>query len=253
VPDDSDATDAFGNRPSATPPASPQPGTAAAPTAAGSGPIAGWYPDPGGSGGQRWWDGRQWHGVYGEPGVGGPVRRTDGFAIAALVFAILGGILLSVIFALVALSRIKSGKRQEGRGMAIAALWISGAWALLIAGLVALALTGVLDDRNVDKYTGEKREVARVIDRFEEEADDSPEAVCALMTQSLQDTLAAGSGSCANAIGHEDGIQAELDATSITLEGAGRATAVVDEDGDLLQMRFVREPDGWKIDEITTQ
>lgn len=264
MPDDNDAPDAFGNRPSSGPPAYPQsspssgapgsePGGTSPPGAGG--PAAGWYADPAGGGGQRWWDGQRWHGVYGDagPSGGGSGGQTDGFAIAALVFAVIGGILLAVIFALVSLSRIKKGKRQDGRGMAIAALWVSGGWVLLIAIVATLAITGVLDDNNVDKYKGEKREVARVIDSFEEEADEDPDAVCALMTQNLQDTLAQGSGSCSEAVGHEDGVQAELDAKSITLDGADRATAVVDEDGDLLQMRFVRVDGEWKIDEITSK
>jgi len=264
VPDDNDA---FGNRSSSGPPAYPQstPSSGSGSAAAGpstpsgsGGPAPGWYADPAGGGGQRWWDGNRWHGVYGDAGGpggsgGGSGGQTDGFAIAALVFAVIGGIVLAVIFALVSLSRIKKGKRQEGRGMAIAALWVSGGWVVLIAIVATLAITGVLEDENVDKYKGEKREVARVIDSFEEEADEDPEAVCALMSQELQDNLAQGSGSCPKAIGDEDGVQAELDAKSITLDGADRATAVVDEDGDLLEMRFVRVSGEWKIDEITSK
>lgn len=57
---------------------------------------------------------------------------TNGFAIAALVFGLLGGILLSVIFAIVALRQI--GKRgQGGKGMAIAGLVLSGCWAAILA------------------------------------------------------------------------------------------------------------------------
>ncbi|MFI7588664.1 DUF4190 domain-containing protein [Spongisporangium articulatum] len=71
--------------------------------------------------------------AYAQPG-GDPGR--SGFAIAALVFGIIGGVLLSVIFAIVALRDIKrTGKR--GRGMAIAGLVLSGLYVLAFAGLIA--------------------------------------------------------------------------------------------------------------------
>lgn len=68
---------------------------------------------------------------------GSPPRRgTDGFAIAALVFAILSGILLAVVFAVIALRRIRR-TGAGGRGVAIAALVVSGLWLLLIGTAVA--------------------------------------------------------------------------------------------------------------------
>jgi len=234
----SEDPDAFGNPPS-------QPAAAAPP---------GWYPDPMGGGAPRWWDGQRWYGPGDPSGASAGGGQTDGFAIAALVLAVFGGIVLSVVFALIALSRIRKGRRQQGRGLAIAALWVSGAWALLIAGIVVLAVTGALDDDNADKYHGVKREVAVVIDDFEHRADDNDGAgVCALMTEQLQSRLASVSGTCPQAIGNKEGVQAQLDARSITLTGPGRATAVVREDDHTLTMTFVRTPQGWKIDEISNR
>lgn len=69
------------------------------------------------------------------PGAGG----TNGFAIASLIFGILGGILFSVIFGIVALSQIKK-RNQTGRGMAIAGLVISGVWLAGICTVVGLAI-----------------------------------------------------------------------------------------------------------------
>jgi hypothetical protein len=53
------------------------------------------------------------------------------------VLAILCGIPLAVIFAFVALSRIKRSG-QGGRGLAIAGLAVSAAWVLLFAALIAI-------------------------------------------------------------------------------------------------------------------
>jgi hypothetical protein len=75
-----------------------------------------------------------------------PNTSTDGFAIAALVFGILGG-WLSLVFGPLALSRIKrSGAR--GRGMAIAGIWLGSAW--VIGGiLLAIALPVFLNQRHM--------------------------------------------------------------------------------------------------------
>ncbi|HET9655904.1 MAG TPA: septum formation family protein [Kineosporiaceae bacterium] len=80
-------------------------------------------------------------------GYGTPTKvGTDGFAIAALVLSILGGVVLSVVFALIALPRIRRN-RTSGKGMAIAALVVSGGWVLLlIAGITFAALTSAHRD-----------------------------------------------------------------------------------------------------------
>ena len=80
-----------------------------------------------------------------QPGSGG----TSGFAIASLIFGLLGGILLSVIFGIVALVQIKK-RGQTGRGMAIAGLVLSGCWVLLIGVGIAVA---VISDSGNDATT----------------------------------------------------------------------------------------------------
>jgi hypothetical protein len=97
-------------------PGSPYGGPAGAPYPHGyGGPQPGAYPPPPGSGG------------------------TSGFAIASLIFGLLGGILLSVIFGIVALVQIRK-RGQTGRGMAIAGLVLSGCWVLLIGVGVTAAI-----------------------------------------------------------------------------------------------------------------
>jgi Septum formation len=74
--------------------------------------------------------------------VTGPRRPegTNGWAIAAFVLGILGGTILSVIFAIVALFQTMD-RRQRGRGLAIAALVISAAWIAVITSLIAYGLS----------------------------------------------------------------------------------------------------------------
>ena len=65
---------------------------------------------------------------------------TNGWAIAAFVVGILGGTILSVIFAIVALVQIK-GRHQRGLGLAIAALVISTAWIAAITAVIAYGIS----------------------------------------------------------------------------------------------------------------
>ncbi len=89
---------------------------------------------------------------YGPPpqpyGYGPPPPKpgTDGFAIASLIFGIIGGILLSAIFGFVALSRIRRTGRG-GRGLALAGLVLSGVW-VLIYGVIIVAVIATSADRD---------------------------------------------------------------------------------------------------------
>jgi hypothetical protein len=74
------------------------------------------------------------------PGPPPPQRKTSGFAIASFVFGLIGGVLLSVVFGIIALRRIKR-QGLDGKGFAIAGLVLSGLWTLLIAAVIVLALT----------------------------------------------------------------------------------------------------------------
>jgi Domain of unknown function (DUF4190)/Septum formation len=66
-------------------------------------------------------------------------QTTSGFAIASLVLGILGAVLLSVIFGIIALGKTKPGG-QRGRGMAIAGLALSGVWVVVVVFGVILAV-----------------------------------------------------------------------------------------------------------------
>lgn len=76
-----------------------------------------------------------------------PRQGTNGFAIASLIFGVLGGVLLSVIFGVVALSQIRR-RGQGGKGLAIAGLSLSGVWVVGIAAIVLVAALTSGNDPN---------------------------------------------------------------------------------------------------------
>ena len=101
----------------------------------------GWYPDPASGGATRWWDGVRW-GIYAQPPV--PMRQTDGYAIAALVTALLTVPVAPIVLGHVARRRItESGGMKDGDGLAIAGLVLGYAYlaliVLIIVGLVIAA------------------------------------------------------------------------------------------------------------------
>lgn len=81
---------------------------------------------------------------YATPGSGGyppPKPPTNWWAIAALVFGIIGGVLISVVCGIIGLRKAKEG--QGGRGLAIAGLVLSGLWVvLLIIGILLFVVIG---------------------------------------------------------------------------------------------------------------
>ncbi|CAM4090270.1 DUF4190 domain-containing protein [Kibdelosporangium persicum] len=104
----------------------------------GVAPPAGYYPPP--------------------PNLPPPSGRTNGFAIASLVFGIIGGVLLAVIFGFVALSQIRK-RGDKGRGMAIAGLVLSAVWVLL---LVAVFVVGDGLGAKRDTSTGQVTESGKL-------------------------------------------------------------------------------------------
>jgi hypothetical protein len=108
----------------------------------------------------------------------GPPQGTNGFAVASLIFGIISGVLLSVIFGIVALRQIKQ-RNQGGRGLAIAGLVISGCWVLLfgVGLIVALATDGDSDRDSSGQVTAptnvrpDKLKVGDCVERIDEEGE----------------------------------------------------------------------------------
>ncbi|MFD9478648.1 DUF4190 domain-containing protein [Streptomyces nojiriensis] len=99
-------------------------------------------------------------GPYGQPGQPGPLphgagpqgwyppqpQKTNTLAIVALVMAIVCGIpLVPIILGIVALSQIKS-RGEKGKGLAIAAIVVNSLGIVLVGVIVALGLSGALED-----------------------------------------------------------------------------------------------------------
>ncbi len=84
----------------------------------------------------------------GNPYQQGPPQGTNGLAIASLILGILSMILFSVILGVIALKQIKQ-RNQNGRGLAIAGIVISGAWVLLFGiGIIAAVVSDSEPDRD---------------------------------------------------------------------------------------------------------
>jgi hypothetical protein len=73
-----------------------------------------------------------------------PHPGVNGFAVASLVLGIIGGVLLSVIFGIVALVQMRR-RPYQGKGMAIAGLALSGVWVLGLATLIVVAIVSGAD------------------------------------------------------------------------------------------------------------
>jgi Domain of unknown function (DUF4190) len=89
----------------------------------------------------------------GMPGPGAPKPGTNGFAIASLIFGVLGGVILSPVFGLVALSQIRR-RPQAGRGLAVTGLVLSGLWIAVIGTGVVIALATSAQRSATGRITG---------------------------------------------------------------------------------------------------
>ena len=113
----------------AAPPAAPPYGSAVVPP-----PVDGAYPPP------------PPVGYAPPPTLGGRTGEKNWMGITSLVFGVIGGIVLALIFGLLSLSAYRQGKANN-RGFAIAGMSAAGAWVLLFAlGIGALAIFGDGED-----------------------------------------------------------------------------------------------------------
>lgn len=218
-------------------------------------PPAGWYPDPSGTGDNRYWDGTGWTHHVG-PVVGrAPSGRTSGFAIASLVSGIFGGFVIAILSGVVARRRIsQSGGRIRGRGLATAGIVLGCIWALVIGIMFALAASGALDTDNARRYEGDERDVARTVDETQGafSRTDGDRLCTELFTAQWADLIARGGGrTCPEQIRHAVGGMRQADITVERIAISGDTAVVdVDEGGTPGRWTMVRQEGRWRIDDI---
>ena len=216
----------------------------------------GWYPEPSAGAGLRWWDGSAWTEHVTEAQGGEASTKTSGFAIAALVFGIIGAPLFAIVFGFVARGRIKrSDGRLGGRGLATAGIVLGLLWVAIYAVIVTLAVTGVLDDEpNAAQFSGEEREVAATVDRFQSASDDERfDEICDdIFTPRFTRLLEQGAGtSCVEYYEDELGgrYQVPIDIEELEIDGS-TATVQADEGGTPVEIRLVDDAGEWRIENL---
>ncbi len=99
-------------------------------------PIAGWYPDPQGSGQQRWWDGNQWTSQFAPaaPGYVSVGPRAGGGSTALIVCGYIFAVLIpliGLILGIVAWRRPEPATKRQGP------------WIVLVSVVVAVLVAAV--------------------------------------------------------------------------------------------------------------
>ncbi|WP_433351013.1 DUF4190 domain-containing protein [Microtetraspora malaysiensis] len=89
----------------------------------------------------------------GYPPGGAPSAKTNGLAVASLVFGILGGVPIAVTLGVIALVQIKK-RGEQGRGFAVAGLAVSGVWVVIVALIMALGLMTSVKRDDSGEITG---------------------------------------------------------------------------------------------------
>jgi hypothetical protein len=129
---------------------------------------------------------------------------------------------------------------------------LAHAGAAMVAA-VALASCGDDDGPNAEKFDGESKDVAAVIDGLMESSrSGDAEKICGeILSTELSQRLARESGSCTARV-QSDFVadDAEFLAEQIDVEGDAAAAQVAQQDGSRYLLRFEREDDDWRIARI---
>jgi predicted lipid-binding transport protein (Tim44 family) len=131
---------------------------------------------------------------YGSPPAPPAPAQGNGFAVASLIFGIIGGSLLGLIFGFIGLSKAKKigGK---GRGMSIAGIILSVVWLVASIGIVVYVATQVVEQND----PGCAAARAFILDEENMQFDTSSEAALKADLQAVVDELNADADLARNA------------------------------------------------------
>jgi hypothetical protein len=207
----------------------------------------------------RWWDGTQWteHRTddpsFQQPRPVGETK-TSGWAIAALVLGVVGGVLPAILCGLIAKDRIRKAEgRLTGDGMATTGIVLGSVWAVVF--VAAFVLPNLDLHNNTDDFKGPERQIAQVVDHVERAfaEDRGAEACTDLFTTAFAGKVARGSGrTCADAV--DDAIdsgqvQASIRIDAIRISG-DVAHLRVREGSEKQRWRLLNIGARWRVDAI---
>jgi hypothetical protein len=180
-----------------------------------------------------------------------PQPATDGFAIAAMAFGIVGSALISVPLGLIALHRIKrSGGAKTGKGLAAAGMAIGCLWLAVIPVMVLTGFAGSAGPDTAEDFGGEEHEVALVAERFQEDLVALGDADCdeVLTRRYIEEIESRNDESCESFFDSSAGYGGNFTIDDVTIRGDTATVDASDFDRDL---RFhLVDRDGWLIDAI---
>ena len=123
--------------------------------------------------------------------------------------------------------------------------------AIAAAAALAVGCGGDDDGRNAQRYDGEQREVARVVDELEQASreGDSTRICDELFTEELARLIAARNRrGCEARVGEQQlDEQARIDVNEIKVEGDQARVGVRERDGDRVILTLRRDGDSWRI------
>jgi hypothetical protein len=119
----------------------------------------------------------------------------------------------------------------------------------LVAAAVLLGC-GAQEEPDADRFSGEEKAVAQVVDDLQSAAEegDAAEICSRLLARSFVDQLAEGGSNCTAELDKaiDDADNFELEVRDVALAGTSATAVVRDEDGVTRSLSFRREGGGWR-------